>query len=292
MTETDRTGRERSRPVAERARSTARRWAVDRRLPRPGRARHRRSRRPHRRGGVVAPAPGPATSSRRSAPSSRSSTCAPEAVRMDALRSGRAPVLDTHRRAGTRDVLGRVIAARIEAGRGYATLQFSGADDVEPVWQRVADGTLQSRQRRLPGASLRAAARRRHRPDHPPRGGLGALRDLDRAGPGGRGRRRAWRGGPGRPRHRHRTRPDHPRGTHHARDDAGFAGSRAGAARAAHHPAPGDPRDHAAPAHARPSRPAPRRRRPTSRPSAPRPSAPRSSASPATSRCWPPPAAW
>src|SRR5690606_17546945 len=42
----------------------------------------------------------------------------PEAVRMDALRSGRAPVLDTHRRAGTRDVLGRVIAARIEAGRG------------------------------------------------------------------------------------------------------------------------------------------------------------------------------
>ncbi|MBX9701841.1 MAG: HK97 family phage prohead protease, partial [Acetobacteraceae bacterium] len=68
----------------------------------------------------------------------------PEAVRMDALRSGRAPVLDTHRRAGTRDVLGRVTTARLEAGRGYATLQFSGADDVEPVWQRVADGTLQS----------------------------------------------------------------------------------------------------------------------------------------------------
>ena len=68
----------------------------------------------------------------------------PSAVRMDALRSGRAPVLDTHRRAGTRDVLGRVTAARLEAGRGYATLQFSGADDVEPVWQRVADGTLQS----------------------------------------------------------------------------------------------------------------------------------------------------
>ena len=68
----------------------------------------------------------------------------PEAVRMDGLRSGRAPVLDTHRRAGTRDVLGRVVAARLEAGRGYATLQFSGADDVEPVWQRVADGTLQS----------------------------------------------------------------------------------------------------------------------------------------------------
>jgi len=68
----------------------------------------------------------------------------PEAVRMAALRSGRAPLLDTHRRAGTRDVLGRVTAARLEAGRGYATLQFSRADDVEPIWQRVADGTLQS----------------------------------------------------------------------------------------------------------------------------------------------------
>ena len=68
----------------------------------------------------------------------------PDAVRMDGLRSGRAPVLDTHRRGGTRDVLGRVIAARLEGGRGYATLKFSAADDVEPVWQRVADGTLQS----------------------------------------------------------------------------------------------------------------------------------------------------
>ncbi|MCQ4162909.1 terminase [Roseomonas sp. GC11] len=68
----------------------------------------------------------------------------PEAVRMEALRSGRAPVLDTHRRAGTRDVLGRVTAARLEAGRGYATLQFSTAADVEPVWQRVADGTLRA----------------------------------------------------------------------------------------------------------------------------------------------------
>jgi len=64
--------------------------------------------------------------------------------RLDGLRSGRAPVLDTHRRGAARDVLGRVTAARIEAGRGYATLQFSAAADVEPVWQRVADGTLQS----------------------------------------------------------------------------------------------------------------------------------------------------
>ncbi len=69
---------------------------------------------------------------------------APAAVRMDGLRSGRAPVLDSHRRGGARDVLGRVLGARLEAGRGYATLQFSAAADVEPVWQRIADGTLQS----------------------------------------------------------------------------------------------------------------------------------------------------
>ncbi|EFH13625.1 prohead protease/major capsid protein fusion protein [Pseudoroseomonas cervicalis] len=68
----------------------------------------------------------------------------PNAVRMDALRSGQAPVLNTHRRGDARDVLGRVTAARLEHGRGYATLQFSSAGDVEPVWQRIADGTLRA----------------------------------------------------------------------------------------------------------------------------------------------------
>jgi hypothetical protein len=68
----------------------------------------------------------------------------PNAVRMDALRSGNAPVLNTHRSMDARDVLGRVTAARIERGRGYATLQFSSAADVEPVWQRIADGTLRA----------------------------------------------------------------------------------------------------------------------------------------------------
>ncbi len=66
------------------------------------------------------------------------------AVRMDALRSGNAPVLNTHRSMDARDVLGRVTAARLDRGRGYATLQFSSAADVEPVWQRIADGTLRA----------------------------------------------------------------------------------------------------------------------------------------------------
>jgi hypothetical protein len=68
----------------------------------------------------------------------------PNAVRMDALRSGHAPVLNTHRSMDARDVLGRVTAARLDRGRGYATLQFSSAADVEPVWQRIADGTLRA----------------------------------------------------------------------------------------------------------------------------------------------------
>jgi hypothetical protein len=66
----------------------------------------------------------------------------PNAVRMEGLRSGSAPVLNTHRRGDARDVLGRVVAARLERGRGYATLQFSSAGDVEPVWQRISDVTL------------------------------------------------------------------------------------------------------------------------------------------------------
>ena len=68
----------------------------------------------------------------------------PNAVRMQALHGGCAPVLNTHRSGDARDVVGRVIAARLEAGRGIATLQFSSATDVEPLWQRIADGTLRS----------------------------------------------------------------------------------------------------------------------------------------------------
>ncbi|MCA3336602.1 MAG: HK97 family phage prohead protease [Roseomonas sp.] len=68
----------------------------------------------------------------------------PNAVRMAHLHSGNAPVLNTHRSSDARDVLGRVIAARLEGGRGHARLQFSGAADVEPLWQRIADGTLRA----------------------------------------------------------------------------------------------------------------------------------------------------
>jgi hypothetical protein len=68
----------------------------------------------------------------------------PNAVRLDVLRGGRAPVLDTHNSWGARSVLGVVENARLEGGRGLATLRFSSADDVEPIWQRVVEGTLRS----------------------------------------------------------------------------------------------------------------------------------------------------
>jgi hypothetical protein len=64
------------------------------------------------------------------------------AVRMAQLRSGYAPVLNTHGRGSVRDVLGRVLVARIENGVGLATLRFSTAVDVEPIWQRIVDGAL------------------------------------------------------------------------------------------------------------------------------------------------------
>ena len=68
----------------------------------------------------------------------------PNAVRMTTLQSGAAPVLDTHNSWQARSVLGVVANARLEGGRGIATLRFSAASDVEPVWQRVAEGTLRS----------------------------------------------------------------------------------------------------------------------------------------------------
>lgn len=66
----------------------------------------------------------------------------PAAVRMATLRSGYAPVLNTHSKGSVHDVLGRVVSARIENGYGLATLRFSSAADVEPIWQRIVDGAL------------------------------------------------------------------------------------------------------------------------------------------------------
>jgi hypothetical protein len=65
-------------------------------------------------------------------------------VRMARLSSGNAPVFDSHRNGGARDQIGRVVSAKLESKRGIATLQFSSAPDVEPLWHRVMDGTIRS----------------------------------------------------------------------------------------------------------------------------------------------------
>lgn len=67
---------------------------------------------------------------------------------MNALRSGQAQVLNTHRRGDARDVL----------GRGDATLQFPSAADVGSVWQRIADGTLRAARLGYRGHRDRATA--------------------------------------------------------------------------------------------------------------------------------------
>jgi len=51
------------------------------------------------------------------------------------------PVLEDHDRSARR-VVGRIVAARVVGGELLATLKISSADDVAPVWQRIADGTL------------------------------------------------------------------------------------------------------------------------------------------------------
>lgn len=51
-------------------------------------------------------------------------------------------LLDSHRTSSVRDTLGNVEAVRIEGDRLVAKLRLSAADDVAPVLQRIADGTL------------------------------------------------------------------------------------------------------------------------------------------------------
>jgi len=52
-----------------------------------------------------------------------------------------APVLEDHD-ASARRVIGRVVSARVVGDKLLASLRISSAADAEPVWQRIADGTL------------------------------------------------------------------------------------------------------------------------------------------------------
>lgn len=66
------------------------------------------------------------------------------AMDLSALRSGNAPVLDAHRQDRATAIIGRVVSAKIENGVAVARLQLSEADDVQPIGQRIADGTIRS----------------------------------------------------------------------------------------------------------------------------------------------------
>lgn len=67
----------------------------------------------------------------------------PGAVRMQRLESG-APLLNTHSRYELGDVIGVVEDARLEDGKGIATVRFSKREDVEPYFQDVRDGIIRN----------------------------------------------------------------------------------------------------------------------------------------------------
>lgn len=61
---------------------------------------------------------------------------------VDLSRLEGASVLDAHRQAAVRDVLGSVRSAAVDGKRGTALIQFSARPEVEPVWQDVLAGIL------------------------------------------------------------------------------------------------------------------------------------------------------
>ncbi len=52
-------------------------------------------------------------------------------------------VLDSHRTSSVRDAIGVVVSVRVQGEQLIAKLRLSAADDVLPVMQRIADGTIQ-----------------------------------------------------------------------------------------------------------------------------------------------------
>lgn len=65
------------------------------------------------------------------------------AVRMERLNNG-APLLNSHGQYDLADVIGVVENARIEGGKGVATVRFSEREDVEPIFQDVKAGILRN----------------------------------------------------------------------------------------------------------------------------------------------------
>lgn len=66
------------------------------------------------------------------------------AIRMDRLQSGRAPVLDSHARWSLDNVLGVVEkgSSRIEKGQGHARVRLSARDDISGIVSDIRDGII------------------------------------------------------------------------------------------------------------------------------------------------------
>lgn len=66
---------------------------------------------------------------------------APKSIRLERLRSGAAPLLDSHRSGSAKDKIGIVTDARIENGELVADAKLSPRDDVKPIASDLAAGT-------------------------------------------------------------------------------------------------------------------------------------------------------
>lgn len=64
----------------------------------------------------------------------------PGHVRLERMKSGAAPVLNSHRNRDLSDVLGTVI----EADETHATLKISGRDDVQGLWDDIKSGVIRN----------------------------------------------------------------------------------------------------------------------------------------------------
>ena len=53
-------------------------------------------------------------------------------------------MLDAHNRTSSRSIYGTVSAARIDSGRGLATIQLSRTADAAPIVDRIREGTLRN----------------------------------------------------------------------------------------------------------------------------------------------------
>lgn len=66
------------------------------------------------------------------------------AVRLDRLKSGRAPILDTHSRWSLENVIGKVQgdSVRLEGGKGYASALLSGRETIAPLINDIREGII------------------------------------------------------------------------------------------------------------------------------------------------------